>query len=143
MPGSLLALAAALLLSAAPAPEKEVRAALAHYADLVRHMDHAAIAAMFTPDGEVLNPGQAPVRGPAAIDAFLQQFSAYRVLSEELKPSSTIVTGDRARQTGIYRQSVRAPDGSTIKVSGAFTIEWLRTADGWRIQRAATTPDRR
>ncbi len=128
--------------AAAPTPEMEVRAALARYADLVRHMDHAALAAMFTPDGEIVNPGQPPVHGPAAIEAFLRQFSGYQVLVEIMKPERTAVTGDRAAQSGLYRQSVRTPDGSMVSVGGRFALDWVRTSDGWRIQRAATTPDR-
>jgi ketosteroid isomerase-like protein len=123
-------------------PEQEVRAALAHYAELTHRMDHAAIAAMYAPDGEIVNPGQAPVRGPVAIEAFLRRFEGYQVLSELLKPDTTVVSGTRATQSGQFRQTVRAPDGAMINASGTFTVEWVRVGDGWRVQRMATAPNR-
>jgi len=124
-------------------PELEVRAALARYVDLARHMDHAGVAAMFAPDGEIVNPGQATVRGPTAVEAFLRGFDAYRVTFYLMAAERTVVDGDRARQSGRFRQIVTTPDGTQVRPSGTFSIDWVRTAPGtWRIQRAATTPDR-
>jgi uncharacterized protein (TIGR02246 family) len=125
---------------AAP-PQSEVRGALLRYVHLVQNMDHAAIAAMFTPDGEVVNPGRDPVRGPAAIEAFLRQFDAYHVMNEMMVPRTTVVDGNHATQTGSYKQRVRDPAGKILDVSGNFTLDWVRDASGaWRIQRAATSP---
>jgi uncharacterized protein (TIGR02246 family) len=126
----------------APA-ESQVRAALQRYAELVEKMDHAAIAALFTEDGEVVNPGRDPIKGPAAIEAFLKQFSDYHVLNEMMIPQKTQVDGDRANQEGTFKQRVRGPDGNIIDVSGTFTIDWIRDSSGaWRIQRVATAPHR-
>jgi len=128
---------------ARPAAEKEVRAALAQYGERARKMDHAGVAAMFAPEGEIVNPGSPPVHGPAAIEAFLRGFEGYRVVEYVLTPERTVVHGDHATQTGRFRQVVRTPDGTEVRPSGAFTIDWVRTAPGvWRIQRASTTPDR-
>jgi uncharacterized protein (TIGR02246 family) len=125
----------------AATPQSEVRGALLRYVHLVQKMDHAGIAALFTPDGEVVNPGRDPIRGPAAIEAFLRQFDAYHVMNEMMLPRTTVVDGDRATQTGTYRQRVRDPDGKVLDVSGTFTLDWVRDAAGvWRIQRAATSP---
>jgi len=124
-------------------PESHVRAALQRYVRLVGQMDHAGIAAMFAPDGEIVNPGRDAVKGPAAIEAFLKQFSEYHVVNEMMVPKTTRVDGDRATQEGTFRQRVRGPDGNMIDVSGAFALDWIRDAAGvWRIQRAATRPDR-
>lgn len=124
------------------APEQEVRAALAHYVDLVRAMDSAGIAAMFAADGEIVNPGQAPVHGPAAIEAFLKQFESYKVLDETMTAATTTVTGVRATQSGTYKQTVRTPDGNTLNVSGGFDAEWIRDRGAWRLRRLATAPTR-
>jgi uncharacterized protein (TIGR02246 family) len=133
--------AVALLIGAAASPEADVRAALQRYVRLVQKMDHAGIAAMFAPDGEVVNPGRDPIKGRAAIQAFLEQFAGYRVLSETMVPRTTTVDGSRATQTGTYRQRVRGPDGKVIEVSGGFVLDWIRDSSGvWLIQRAATTP---
>jgi len=130
---------------AAPAtPEQDVQAALAHYADLVQKMDSPGIAAMFAPDGEIVNPGQTPVHGPAAIEAFLKQFEGFKVLSETMTADTTTVTGASAVQTGSYRQTVRTPDGQTLNVSGGFEAEWIRDAAGvWRLRRLGTKPSAR
>jgi len=127
-----------------PAPaESELRAALQHYAQLIEKMDNAGIAALFTQDGEVVNPGRDPIKGPAAIEAFLKQFSDYRVLSQTMTPQKTLVDGVRAEQEGTFKQRVRGPDGNVIDASGTFTIEWIRDSSGaWRIQRVATAPQR-
>jgi uncharacterized protein (TIGR02246 family) len=129
---------------ASPAtPESEVRAALVRYAELVQKMDHAGIAAMFAADGEIVNPGQDPIRGPEAIDAFLLKFSDYHVISETMTPEKTTLDGDRATQSGTYRQRVRTPDGQTVEVSGGFDLEWVRDTTGaWRIRRISTSPRR-
>ena len=127
----------------AESAESQVRAALQHYAQLIEKMDNAGIAALFTQDGEVVNPGRDPVKGPAAIEAFLKQFSDYHVLSEMMIPQKTQVDGDRAEQEGTFKQRVRGPDGNVIDVSGTFTIVWIRDSSGaWRIQRVATAPQR-
>src|SRR5215471_14976453 len=118
----LCAAALVFVIGAAASPESEVRAALERYVRLVQKMDHAGIAAMFAPDGEVVNPGRDPVRGPAAIEAFLKQFAGYHVMRETMVPATTTVDGDRATQSGTYAQRVRAPDGKVIDVSGRFTI---------------------
>ena len=128
--------------TAAPA-ESQVRAALQQYAQLIEKMDNAGIAALFTEDGEVVNPGRDPIKGPAAIEAFLKQFSDYHVLSQTMIPQKTQVDGDHAQQEGTFKQRVRGPDGNVIEASGTFTIDWIRDSSGaWRIQRVATAPQR-
>ncbi len=52
-------------------------AAFEQYARLLRAMDHAGMAALFVPTGRVVNPGETPIVGPAAIDAFLERFADY------------------------------------------------------------------
>jgi ketosteroid isomerase-like protein len=118
-----------------------VEAAFGHYCDLLRAMDHAGIAAMFAADGEVDNPGAAPIRGPAAIDGFLQGFSDYHVLSYTTEEVRTVVHGEAAQTTAIFHQRVRVPQGNVVEVSGRLEAHWVRTGkDGWRVQRMATGP---
>jgi uncharacterized protein (TIGR02246 family) len=122
-------------------PESQIRARLQQYVQLVRKMDHAGIAAMFAADGEVVNPGRDPIRGRAAIQAFLEQFAGYQVINDVMVPLTTTVDGNHATETGTYRQRVRGPDGNIIEVSGNFALDWIRDSSGvWLIQRAATTP---
>jgi ketosteroid isomerase-like protein len=142
----LCGLAALILGACAAAPPKPaatagVEAAFEHYCELLRAMDHTGIAAMFAPDGEVDNPGAAPIRGPAAIDAFLQGFSDYHVLAYTTEAVRILVHGDTAELTGIFHQRVRVPQGEVIEVSGRLEAHWVRAGKGgWLVQRMATSP---
>ena len=80
--------------SESPGPSAEqarVEAALGRYSSMVLHMDSRGIAALYAPDGEIVNPGQAPVRGRAAIEAFLSGFATI------VKNSPQVVTGGLTR----------------------------------------------
>lgn len=134
-----LAVAPMLVRAQAP-PQAEVEAALQHYADLLRAMDDHGIAQSFAPDGEVVNPGQEPVRGPEAIEKFIRQFDGYHVLEYEIRSENTTVTGQTAAQSGRFRQMVKTPDGRTLTVKGVFNAEWIRDAGGaWKIRRMSTS----
>lgn len=118
-----------------------MEAAFEHYCALLRTMDHGGIAAMFARDGEVANSGQAPIRGPAAIDAFLQGFSDYHVLAYTTQAVRTVVHGGTADLTAIFRQRVRVPQGNVVEVAGRLEAHWVRAGkDGWLVQRMATSP---
>jgi uncharacterized protein (TIGR02246 family) len=119
----------------------QLRQATATYADLVAQMDHAAIAALFTPDGELVNQGDPPVRGPEAIEHFLESFSEYHVQANTLTADTVTVHASEGQVDGTYWQRVQLPDGNVVEVHGIYTARWLRGADGtWRIQRMATIP---
>jgi uncharacterized protein (TIGR02246 family) len=124
----------------APADEHEVEMALTHYAHLVETMDHAGIARLYAENGEIVNPGQPPIHGRAAIEVFLRQFADYKVQHHEVHATKTVVDGDHARQEGTYQQRVRVPDGQVVEVSGQFTAEWIREDGQWHILRMGTTP---
>lgn len=123
--------------------QARVEAALRHYSELVLAMDHARIAALFEPEGEIVNKGQAAVHGRAAIESFLSGFSGYHVLENNMRPASTVVRGNTAEQVGTYNQRVRTPDGEVLEVSGGFEAVWGRTSTGdWLIRRLGTSPSR-
>lgn len=139
MTAAALGLLFALAAPVGSSPATELQAALARYEKLVLAMDHAAIAALFADDGEVVNEGQRPILGPAAIDEFLQKFSGYKVIRYEIVATRTTINGPAAVQTGSFHQRVRTPDGQVIDVFGKFKAEWVRTANGWRIWRMGTS----
>jgi ketosteroid isomerase-like protein len=113
---------------------------LRRYEQLVIAMDHASIAALFAPDGELGAAGQTPIRGPAAIDAYLAKFGDYKVLDEKIVATTTEIHGDTAQQRGTYHQRVRIPKGDVVEVGGDIGIDWVRTPEGWRIHKAWTKP---
>jgi uncharacterized protein (TIGR02246 family) len=143
------ALACAVLLAACVNPRAkkmeadrtEVQGRLERYQALLLSMDSAGIAAMFAPDGEMVNPKQPPVKGRDAIQKFLSSFSDYKVLSNADTATSTLIDGDTAEQIGTYRQKVRSPDGQLFEASGRLEIGWVRGPSGeWLIAQMATFP---
>jgi ketosteroid isomerase-like protein len=126
-----------------PSPEVAVRSvnlALNQFAQLSRDADSAALARMYTRDGEIVNPGQDPVKGRAAIATFLEKFAEYKVLDYVLTPATT--TGDKngVTQKGTFHQRVRAPEGRIVEASGTFTAEWVLEDFVWHIRRMTTAP---
>lgn len=108
---------------------------------MVTAMDHAGIAAMFTPDGELVNPGQTTIKGRDAIERMLVAFAGFQIVENQTTPTSTSTTGNSATQSGTYHQRVRIPSGAIVNVSGTFRAEWRRASNGqWLIQRMETTP---
>jgi uncharacterized protein (TIGR02246 family) len=142
-----LALALLLCACAAPSHVREDKAAvearLQHYSALLLAMDARGIAAMFTPDGEMVNPRQPAVRGREAIERFIAGFSDFRVISNDETPASIVIDGNTAEQMGTYHQKVRTPSGTVLEVSGRFEIEWVRATSGdWLLLQVATFPEK-
>ena len=123
------------------ADKAAVDAGLYRYSQLLLAMDSAGIAAMFAPEGEVVNPSQPAVHGRDAIQKFIASFSDFHVISNTDTPTSTLIDGNTAEQIGVYEQSVRSPQGHLFKVSGRLEIEWVKTPSGeWQIMQLATFP---
>ena len=134
-------LATACATHPAPSATAEVESAFQRYCALMRAMDHSGIEAMFSADGEIVNAGQAPIRGPAMINAFLGGFADYQVLAYTTEPPATRVSGDYASLQSIYHERVRTPDGRVLEVSGHLEALWRRSTHGrWYVTRMATTP---
>ena len=120
----------------------EVRAALARYSDRVARMDSRGIAAMYTPDGELSEPGQPVTQGRDSIRVFLESFVGFRVEENAMSSDTIVVKGTRLVQSGRFTQRVRMPDGTEVRPRGSFTAEWVRESDGqWRIRRMHSVPD--
>ena len=127
--------------ASAPSAEEQVKAAMRRYDQLVLSMNAQGIAAMFTPDGEIVNAGKTVARTPASIRAFLDSFDG-KVRVEENASSIESVTGTGAAaiMTGTYQQkALMLSDKREIRVQGKFEVEWSRQPDGqWLIRRIST-----
>jgi len=127
--------------ASAPSAEEQVKAAMRRYDQLVLSMNAQGIAAMFTPDGEIVNAGKTVARTPASIRAFLDSFDG-KVRVEENASSIESVTGTGASaiMTGTYQQkALMLSDKREIRVQGKFEVEWSRQPDGqWLIRRIST-----
>ncbi len=146
---TLLFLACAAFLAACENPRAKrmefdkaaVQARLQQYATLLRAMDIPGIAAMYAPDGQMVNPKRPPVIGRDAIREFLGGYAGYKVLENTDTATSTLIDGDTSEQLGTYHQRVRAPDGALFETSGRLEIGWTRSPSGeWLIQELATFP---
>ena len=114
---------------------------LERYAELLQRQDSSAIAAMFEPDGSLGHQGQAPITGRVSIQAFLESFAGYKVLSHRMQLTSAVVQAHAVQQAGTYAQSVLTPDGRTLRVSGTFTATWVEEGSGeWLIRSMRTAP---
>jgi len=121
--------------------EDQVKAAMRRYDQFVLAMNAASIAAMFTPDGALVDAGKTIASTPASIRAFLGSFDGkVRVEENASSIESVTLTGATAILTGTYRQkALLLSDKREIRVQGKFEAEWSRQPDGqWLIRRMST-----
>jgi len=119
----------------------EVESALVHYDSLVRRVAGDSIAALYTPDGELLGTGQRTIRGRDSIRAFLASFSNVRVDSARMTSLAVSVLGDEAVQWGTYEQTATIAKRPPVHVTGRFVADWVREpAVGWRLRRMLAQP---
>ena len=122
--------------------DAELRKATQRYADLVLKMDNAAIAATFTSEGALVN-GPQTIRGPKAIQEFLEKFKQFHVQSETLTVQSVTGNPNYGHVLGRYDQTVQLPAGNVVEAEGSYAADWVRGADDvWRISRMITFPEK-
>jgi uncharacterized protein (TIGR02246 family) len=118
----------------------DVEAALQAYARSMRAMDAAALAASYTPDGELLQPGMDALRGPAAIRKFLESFGDVKVESASMTTDALQTWGADAMQWGTYTQRVQVP-GKATELRGRFVAQWSRQSNArWLLRRLLVQP---
>ncbi len=119
----------------------QIDSALKRYISLVIAQNHDELAALFTVEGEIVNPGSEPIRGRAAISKFFASFTGYEILVYDIKPSEPTIHGRTATQSGSFYQRVRRPDSKILEASGQFQADWECNKTGqWQIQRMSTKP---
>ncbi|HTG84049.1 MAG TPA: DUF4440 domain-containing protein, partial [Gemmatimonadales bacterium] len=144
--GTLVLLASACTVgrtsSGDPAASRAVAAAMEHYTALIRAVASDSIAAMYTEDGELLEAGMAPLRGPKEIREFLAQFDGKVVVDSASTVSDDVeVFGTTAYQWGSFSQVARVQDQPPGKFSGRYVARWRRTPEGqWKLTRLLMQP---
>jgi len=125
-----------------PAASRAVVAAMEHYTALIRAVASDSIAAMYTEDGELLEAGMAPLRGPKEIREFLAQFDGKVVVDSASTVSDDVeVFGTTAYQWGSFSQVARVQDQPPGKFSGRYVARWRRTPEGqWKLTRLLMQP---
>ena len=127
--------------AAVPTPECQgvpIRNMIARYAALQKSQDVDGIARLFGSNGVVDNPGAKPVRGAAAIRAFLGGFHGFDVTSNELTVGNVAKADDGWHVTGRFHQTGSTPDAKSYDVTGSFDSSWTCAAGGWQVRRMAT-----
>ena len=124
------------------AARSEIEAATSRYARFLRTGPADSLAAMYAADGELLSPGMAAVRGPAAILAFMAPFASLATVeSADMTSDALTVSGSSAMQWGNYRQTVIPRGQARGEFRGRFVAEWRREGDGhWRIVHLLVQP---
>ncbi len=122
----------------AMATEKEVRALYQQFTESWNRHDVKAVASMWIPEGDHLEPDGRGVRGQASVEALLkeQHASVFKNTSLALKIDSVwMVTADVALADGTYEiTGIVAPDGSAVpKRAGHLTSILVRKDGKWRI----------
>ncbi|MEA2693240.1 MAG: hypothetical protein QOJ16_2627 [Acidobacteriota bacterium] len=140
-------MAAPACLAASPAPgeadaRREVEAAMQRYTMLLRTGPPDALAALFTADGELLEPGMAALHGREAIRAFLAPlFGAVDVQEAKTATDAIEVYGNAAYQWGTYRQRVAEKGKPANEYHGRYIASWRHEADSkWRLAKMIVQP---
>jgi uncharacterized protein (TIGR02246 family) len=135
----LLPTAAALLIACAPPPaqtpqdvSREIEAANAEFVTAWSKGDAAAVAALYTADGQLLPPNGDVVTGPEAIQTFWQGAMDAGIASATLTTIEAMAVDSLAYEVGNY--ALVGPDGTPID-EGKYIVIWHRTPDGWRLYR--------
>jgi len=133
-----LAALAVLLGLAHPAPgqpssvRKDIESVNQQFAAAFEKGDTAAIAALYTPDGEALPPNGEVVHGREAIQAMWQSVLGMGIASVGLTTRELESAGDLAWEGGTYE--LRGKDGTPAD-RGKYIVIWKREQGQWRIHR--------
>jgi uncharacterized protein (TIGR02246 family) len=99
--------------------------------------DAAAIAALYTADGELLTPGTAPIKGRPAIQTAVEGMIKSGV-KVRLGMFQNVGSGDLAYVYGDY--DVTQGAGGPVVEQGTYVEIWKRVAGEWQIAVDINTP---
>ncbi|HVC19786.1 MAG TPA: DUF4440 domain-containing protein [Vicinamibacterales bacterium] len=124
------------------AARQAIQAAMQRYAELGRTGPVAATVAMFTADGELLEPGMPPIQGRPAIQSFLAPLAAkFTVESEVMTTDALDIYGSAAYQWGTYQQTAGPIGQPGDTYAGRYVAEWRHEPGGqWRLRRLMMQP---
>ena len=114
----------------------------AGYAADLQSAPAAKVAAHFAPDGALLLPGIASLRGPATIRKFLDPMAAsITVQSVTVATELLEVHGGTADQWGTYKQTAGETGKAMQHLQGRYGAFWRHERDGhWRLVRLMMQP---
>jgi uncharacterized protein (TIGR02246 family) len=94
--------------------------------------DAARLAALYTPNGQILPPGGDVTTGPHAIQAFWQAVMDLGITHARLETVEVDQHDDTAVEVGRYTLSGAS---GQIMDSGKYVVIWKESAGQWRLHR--------
>jgi uncharacterized protein (TIGR02246 family) len=137
----LFALFAAIFVVLAACPSQAVRAdetrpaieaANARFSAAAAKGDGAALAALYSADGQVLPAGSGPIKGREAIQKFWQGAIDSGIAGVELKTLEVFGHGPTATEVGEYE--LRDAAGKVLD-HGKYIVVWRRAGGNWQLLR--------
>ena len=110
----------------------EIEAADGQFAAAFAAQDAGALAALYTPNAQLLPPNSDFVTGRAAIAEFWQNVMDAGVAGAALTVEEAVGVDSLAVEVGRY--TLTDADGNTID-EGKYIVWWQRTPEGWRLHR--------
>jgi uncharacterized protein (TIGR02246 family) len=124
-------------LSAAPAAHADsvksaIEAANVQFSSAAAKGDGAALAALYSPDGQVMPAGSDPIRGADAIQKFWQGAIDSGVAAIGLKTIEVFGHGPTATEVGAYE--LRDKAGKVLD-HGKYIVVWRQEDGKWKLLR--------
>jgi uncharacterized protein (TIGR02246 family) len=120
---------------------REVAAAMQRYQVAARAVNPDSIAAFYTTNAMLFEPGIKPIQTRDSIRAFIASFPGVRVEVATATPDTIEVFGDKAFLWGSYFERLVFPGQPVSEQDGKFVTAWARQEDGrWLIERFFRIP---
>jgi ketosteroid isomerase-like protein len=109
-----------------------IEAANAEFSAAAAKRDGAALAAMYSPDGQVMPAGSEPIQGTEAIKKFWQGALDSGVAAIGLKTNEVFGHGPTATEVGEYELRDKA---GKILDRGKYIVVWRHVGSKWKLLR--------
>ena len=116
----------------ADAVKSAIEAANAQFSAAAEKGDGAALAALYSPDGQVMPPGSDPIRGTEGIQKFWQGALDSGVAAIGLKTIEVFGHGTTATEVGAYE--LRDKTGKVVD-HGKYIVVWQHARGTWKLLR--------
>jgi ketosteroid isomerase-like protein len=118
----------------------EVDAAMQRYQAVARTVNADSMAAAFTRNGTLFEPGIRPIHTRDSIRAFLASFPGVTVHVATATADSIEMHGNTAYYWGSYFEKLDFPGQPTSEQHGKFIAQWVRQDGHWLIHRMYRVP---
>lgn len=116
---------------------EEVRRAIEsvneQFMNAFREGDAAAVAALYTPDAQLLPPDMQMLEGTEAIRSFWEGAMGTGLTGARLETLSVESRADLAYEVGRFTLLTRGDGGEIAAGAGKYVVIWKRQDDGWRL----------